>query len=52
MFAKIRKPEREQVSAGKITIEFDQSKEVLNRKRLRELFLEEVQHFKKIKSDR
>lgn len=47
IFAKVRNPEKEVVAKSKVLIEFDQSKEVLDRKKLRQLFLEEVKYFKK-----
>lgn len=46
LFEKIRKPHKEMSAEKSINIEFDQSNEVLDRKKLRELFLEEIQHFK------
>jgi hypothetical protein len=49
MFAKIRKEEREIKSAKKITLEFDINGETLDRTRLRELFLEEIEQFKSMK---
>ena len=45
-FTKIRKLSKEVNSDVKINIEFDQTKETLDRKRLRELFLEEIEYFK------
>lgn len=49
-FAKIRKESKEVESEVKINIEFDQTKETLDRKRLRQLFLEEIEYFKLKKS--
>ena len=46
LFKKIRKEEKEVEATTKITIEFDQSNETLDRPRLRELFLAEVEFFK------
>ena len=46
-FDKIRKADKEVVSNQSIPIEFDQGNEVLNKKRLRELFLREIAIFKK-----
>lgn len=46
-FSKVRKEDKELTAPEKITVEFDQSGETLDRDRLRELFLEEVQHYKK-----
>ena len=42
LFAKLRKPHKEVCAEKSIMIEFDQSNEVLDRKKLRELFLEEI----------
>ena len=46
LFNKIRKPEKEVMAKESIMIEFDQTTDTLDRKKLRELFLEEIQHFK------
>lgn len=43
MFAKIRKAEKEVTSDTQITIEFDNSNETLDRSKLRQLFLEEIE---------
>jgi len=48
-FTKIRKESKEVESDVKINIEFDQSKETLDRKRLRQLFIEEIEFFKQKK---
>lgn len=45
-FDKVRKLEKQIESKVKITIEFDSGKEILDKKRLRELFLEEIKSFK------
>lgn len=42
LFNKIRKSEKEMKAKNSIMIEFDQSNEKLDRKKLRELFLEEI----------
>ena len=47
MFAKIRNLEKEVTSSSKITIDFDTDGEPLDRKRLRKLFLVEIEHFRK-----
>lgn len=49
LFTKIRKEQKEMKSNVKINIEFDQSKETLDRDRLRQLFLEEIEWFKQHK---
>jgi len=42
LFNKIRKPEKEVMAKESIMIEFDQTTDTLDRKKLRELFLEEI----------
>jgi serine/threonine protein kinase len=49
-FSKIRKEEKECLAENRITLEFDKTGEKLDRKRLRELFLEEIDHFKNIEN--
>lgn len=48
-FQRIRKPEKEAISKEEIKIDFDQSNETLDKKRLRQLFLEEIDLFRKNK---
>lgn len=45
-FSKIRKAEKEAEAPAKVIVDFDSGGEVLDRKKLRQLFLEEIQHFK------
>lgn len=47
--ADVRKPEIEKVSEEQIDFEFE--KEMLDRDRLRELFVEEILYFKKIREE-
>lgn len=47
-FAKIRKAEKEVTASQTIQVEFDQSGEQLDRARLRELFMQEVKHYKQL----
>ena len=47
-FDRVRKPEKEIQAKESVVIEFDQE-DVLDKKRLRELFLEEIEMFKKNK---
>lgn len=49
---RVRKQEKEIISKEAITIEFDQSQQTLDKKRLRQIFLEEVELFKKNKEGR